>query len=134
MRTEHHLGFLSLKGGCTGSSESTHVKMPQCLKPHALAQNCIIYQRWKNKNSSECDRMVGNEPQPHTSWEHTKREFHEENKDFKRKTRLQWPTLNGIGKYNIEGTNIRTLSYFENIGTSHFSGNNETNPTLGDLR
>ena len=23
--TEHHLEFLSLKGGCTGSSESTHV-------------------------------------------------------------------------------------------------------------
>ena len=28
--TEHHLEFLSLKGGCTGSSESTHVKMPHC--------------------------------------------------------------------------------------------------------
>ena len=26
--TEHHLEFLSLKGGCRGSSESTHVKMP----------------------------------------------------------------------------------------------------------
>ena len=26
--TEHHLEFLSLKGGCTGSSESTLVKMP----------------------------------------------------------------------------------------------------------
>ena len=24
--TEHHLEFLSLKGGCRGSSESTHVK------------------------------------------------------------------------------------------------------------
>ena len=24
--TEHHLEFISLKGGCTGSSESTHVK------------------------------------------------------------------------------------------------------------
>ena len=28
--TEHHLEFLSLKGGCTGSSESTLVKMPHC--------------------------------------------------------------------------------------------------------
>ena len=36
--TEHHLEFLSLKGGCRGSSESTHVKMPNCLKSHALAQ------------------------------------------------------------------------------------------------
>ena len=30
--TEHHLECLSLKGGCTGSSESTHVKMPHCWK------------------------------------------------------------------------------------------------------
>ena len=36
--TEHHLEFLSLKGGCTGSSESTHVKMPLCWESHALAQ------------------------------------------------------------------------------------------------
>ena len=36
--TEHHLEFLSLKGGCRGSSESTHVKMPHCWKSHALAQ------------------------------------------------------------------------------------------------
>ena len=28
--TEHQLEFLSLKGGCRGSSESTHVKMPHC--------------------------------------------------------------------------------------------------------
>ena len=28
--TEHQLEFLSLKGGCTGSSESTLVKMPHC--------------------------------------------------------------------------------------------------------
>ena len=36
--TEHHLECLSLKGGCRGSSESTHVKMPHCWKSHALAQ------------------------------------------------------------------------------------------------
>ena len=36
--TEHHLRFLSLKVGCTGSSESTLVKMPLCSKSHALAQ------------------------------------------------------------------------------------------------
>ena len=35
--TKHHLEFLSLKGGCTGSSESTHVKMPHCWKSKALA-------------------------------------------------------------------------------------------------
>ena len=36
--TEYHLEFLSLKGGCTGSSESTLVKMPHCWKSNALAQ------------------------------------------------------------------------------------------------
>ena len=36
--TEHHLDFLHLKGGCTGSSESTLVKMPHCWKSHAMAQ------------------------------------------------------------------------------------------------
>ena len=30
--TEHHLEFLSLKGGCTCSSDSTHVKMSHCWK------------------------------------------------------------------------------------------------------
>ena len=30
--TEHHLEFLSLTGDCTGSSESTLVKMPHCWK------------------------------------------------------------------------------------------------------
>ena len=35
--TEHHLEFLSLKGGCTGLSESIHVKLPHCLKSHVMA-------------------------------------------------------------------------------------------------
>ena len=39
--TEHHLEFLSLKGGCPGSSESTLVKMPHCWKSHALVQVII---------------------------------------------------------------------------------------------
>ena len=36
--TELRLEFLSLKGGCTGSSESTPVKMPHCWKSHVTAQ------------------------------------------------------------------------------------------------
>ena len=36
--TELHLEFLSLKGGCTGSSDSTHVKIPHCWKSHVMAQ------------------------------------------------------------------------------------------------
>ena len=43
--TEHHLEFLSFKGGCTGSSESAHVKMPHSWKSRALARlnKCIKY-------------------------------------------------------------------------------------------
>ena len=43
--TEHHLEFLSLKGGCTGSSESTHVKMPHCWKSHVTAHIYISIKR-----------------------------------------------------------------------------------------
>ena len=35
--TEFNLEFLSLKGGCISSSESTLVKMSNCWKSHALA-------------------------------------------------------------------------------------------------
>ena len=40
--TEHHLEFLSIKGGCTGSYESTLVKMPHCWKSHATAQFVLL--------------------------------------------------------------------------------------------
>ena len=36
--TEHHLEFLSLKGGCTGSSEFTLVEEPHCWKSHVATQ------------------------------------------------------------------------------------------------
>ena len=38
LRTEHHLEFLSLKGGCTVLSESTLVKIAHCWKSHVVAQ------------------------------------------------------------------------------------------------
>ena len=41
--TEHHLEFLSLKGGFTGWSESTLVKPPHCWKSHVTAQFISIY-------------------------------------------------------------------------------------------
>ena len=40
--TEHNLEFLSLKGGCTGSSESTLVKMPHCWNSHVAAQIVLV--------------------------------------------------------------------------------------------
>ena len=39
--TEHHLEFLSLTGGCTGSSESTLVKMSHCWKSRDATQMCF---------------------------------------------------------------------------------------------
>ena len=41
--TERHLEFLSLTGGCRGSYESTHVKMSNCWKSHAVAQFSSCY-------------------------------------------------------------------------------------------
>ena len=40
--TEHNLEFLTLKGDCRGSSESTLVKMSNCWKSHALAQISLV--------------------------------------------------------------------------------------------
>ena len=40
--TEHHLEFLSLKGGGTGWS--IHVKMPHCWKSHVMAQFTLFKQ------------------------------------------------------------------------------------------
>ena len=44
--TEQHLEFLSLKGGCTGLSESTLVKMPHCWKSHVAAQVSLYMRFW----------------------------------------------------------------------------------------
>ena len=39
---EHNLEFLSLTGDCTGSSESTLVKMPHCWKSR-VASHLVLY-------------------------------------------------------------------------------------------
>ena len=60
--TELHLEFPSLKGGCRGSSESTHVKIPHCWKSYALAQfyyddfilSCRIYLSLKFEFTTAC--------------------------------------------------------------------------------
>ena len=40
--TEQHFEFLSLKGGRTGSSEFTLVKIPHCWKSHVAAQISMV--------------------------------------------------------------------------------------------
>ena len=52
--TELNLEFLSLKGGLTGSSKSTHVKMPHCWKSHVVAQMFNVANR-----SSPADVLGG---------------------------------------------------------------------------
>ena len=37
-----HLEFLSLKGGCTGSPESTHAKIPHCRKSRVAAHKILL--------------------------------------------------------------------------------------------
>ena len=39
---KHHLEFLTLQGGCTGSSESILVKIPHCWKSHVEAHICTF--------------------------------------------------------------------------------------------
>ena len=81
MLAEHHLEFLSLKGDCTGSSESTLVKMTHCwyhmsllipskvmsvafIFSFTLEKNLLFYRRPSNKihqeayNKSQCPLSV----------------------------------------------------------------------------
>ena len=60
--TERHLEFLSLKGGCRGSSESTLVKMSNCWKSHALAHIIRAVRFWSLDILSRFDEEVV----PHT--------------------------------------------------------------------
>ena len=47
--TEHYLEVLSLKGGCTGTSESTLVKMSHCWKSHVTAHTKDVFNSvWAN--------------------------------------------------------------------------------------
>ena len=50
--TEQDLEFLSLKGGCRGSSESTLVKMSICWKSHAAAHIIICDKMKQCKRNS----------------------------------------------------------------------------------
>ena len=52
--TEHHLEFLSLKGGCRSSSESTLVKMSNYWKSHAAAQMFLMVLGWCESHILRC--------------------------------------------------------------------------------
>ena len=50
--TKHLLQVLSLKGGCTGSSEPTLVKMSHCWKSHATAHLILMMADEKSQEES----------------------------------------------------------------------------------
>ena len=56
--TEHHLEFLSLKWGCTGSSGFTHVKLPHYWKWHVAAHLTTQLCKWIIALSRECSGSV----------------------------------------------------------------------------
>ena len=58
--TEHNLEFLALIGGCTGSSETIHVKMPHCWKSHVTAHLFIAdyYLLPLDENSTGSDTAI----------------------------------------------------------------------------
>ena len=56
--TEHCLEFLSLTGGCTGSSESTLVKMSNCWKSHAAAHISSLSRTKMVYYSNVCPEIV----------------------------------------------------------------------------
>ena len=61
--TEHHLEFLSLKGGYTVVSESTIVKMPHCWNSHVAAQLYILF--IKQYKSRSADFLGPSDQEPH---------------------------------------------------------------------
>ena len=57
--TEHHLEFLSFKGGCTGSIDSTPVKMPHCWKSHVTAH--LFFFRNRISDTRVCSEVSSDE-------------------------------------------------------------------------
>ena len=56
--TEHQLEFLSFKGSCTGSSESTLVKKSYCWKSHVTALNNVVYATSKTSDQPAHTRSL----------------------------------------------------------------------------
>ena len=53
--TEHRLEFVSLKGGCTGSSESTLIKMQICVTAQCFEPMRTI--RWVHSYLKEKEKF-----------------------------------------------------------------------------
>ena len=76
--TERHLEFLSLKGGCRGSSESTLVKVSNCWKSHAAAHLLIT-----QKPAPKVFRLYKNQQNQNNQYSGQQNTIHRENILFK---------------------------------------------------
>ena len=56
--TEHNLKLLTLKGGCTGSSEYTLVKIPHCWKSHVEAHIIVDF----HSTDAFCMKIFNSKP------------------------------------------------------------------------
>ena len=59
---EQHLEFLSLKGGCTGWSDSTLVKMPHGCKSHVKAHIFLYFTFQSTFYAISSHQYVFNDP------------------------------------------------------------------------
>ena len=55
---EQHLEFLSLKGGCTCSSESTLFKMSHCWKSRVAVQMILTVYQFKCNVSGQMEEFI----------------------------------------------------------------------------
>ena len=78
---EHHLKYLSLKWGCTSSSESTHVKMPHCWKTHVTAHICYLLRRLFDASNEHIEKCILGEIRKHNEKYH----------DFTETLFVSWP-------------------------------------------
>ena len=58
LQTEHRLEFVNLKGGCTGSSESTLVKMRHCVAAQFMIYWLRTDARRKGKIQTSTTHLV----------------------------------------------------------------------------
>ena len=72
---EHNLEFVSLKGGCTGSSESTLVKMPHCWKSHARLK-CNMMQLTRKQTKTTNAGYTLEDLRGHISSKYDKSKYH----------------------------------------------------------
>ena len=128
--TEHHLGFLSLKGGCGGSSESTLVKMSNCWKSLVAAHlvlntcHCTCYPRYSVEMALKLAQFCDYPQKISTKSSYPKRIFiflkTKKILDFRILNPKKWAEPTYVWKYQSTplGSTYLLLSVCEQMGVS----------------